>query len=117
LKPLFFLILSLLFWIAPAVLAVDTIQPAEASKRAGEEVYAGGFRCQRSCDAKAVAFIKLGEAYQRQVFTGFIQNLNAINEETPLISFIVNTNHSNETKFAGSKRGGPRLNSRASSDD
>jgi hypothetical protein len=41
-KPFLFLILCLFFSAAPSALAIDTIQPSDASKHAGEEVYVEG---------------------------------------------------------------------------
>jgi hypothetical protein len=83
-KPLLFLILTTLFSVAPAILAIDTIQPTEASKHAGEEVYVEGVVAGVHATPKGAAFINLGEAYPHQVFTGFIQNLGAIGDEASL---------------------------------
>ena len=85
-KPLFFLILTTLFSVAPATLAIDTIQPAEASKHAGEEVYVEGVVASVHATPKGTAFINLDKAYPNQVFTGFIQNLSAIGDEAWLNS-------------------------------
>jgi hypothetical protein len=81
-KPFLFLILCLFFSAAPSVLAIDTIQPADAAKRAGEEVYVGGVVASVHATPKGVAFINLNEAYPHQIFTGFIPNLSAIGDET-----------------------------------
>lgn len=75
------LILTVLFSVAPATLAIDTIQPTEASKHAGEEVYVEGIVASVHATPKGVAFINLDKAYPNQVFTGFIQNLNAVGDE------------------------------------
>jgi DNA/RNA endonuclease YhcR with UshA esterase domain len=80
-KPLLFLILTVLFSMAPAMLAIDTIQPAEAPKHAGEEVYVEGVVASVHTTPKGTAFINLDKAYPNQVFTGFIQNLSAIGDE------------------------------------
>jgi hypothetical protein len=76
-----FLLLAVLFSMAPAMLAIDTIQPAEASKHAGEEVYVEGVVASVHATPKGTAFINLDKAYPNQVFTGFIQNLSAIGDE------------------------------------
>jgi hypothetical protein len=81
-KPFLFLILCLFFSAAPSVLAIDTIQPSEASKHAGEEVYVEGMVASVHATPKGVAFINLGEAYPHQIFTGFIPNLSAVGDET-----------------------------------
>jgi hypothetical protein len=80
-KPFLFLILCLFFSAAPSVLAIDTIQPSDASKHAGEEVYVEGLVAGVHATPKGVAFINLGEAYPHQVFTGFIPNLSAVGDE------------------------------------
>jgi hypothetical protein len=80
-KALFFLILAVLFSMAPAILAIDTITPSEASKHAGEEVYVEGVVASVHATPKGVAFITLGVAYPHQVFTGFIQNFSVIGDE------------------------------------
>src|ERR1700738_5104736 len=84
-KPLFFLILAIAFSVAPATLAnaqtVAVIPANEAAKHNGEEVYVEGVVASVHATPKNVAFINLGEAYPHQVFTGFIQNLNAIGDE------------------------------------
>jgi len=81
-KPFLFLILCLFFSAAPSVLAIDTIQPSYASKHAGEEVYVEGVVASVHATPKGVAFINLNEAYPRQIFTGFIPNLSAVDDET-----------------------------------
>jgi hypothetical protein len=81
-KPFLFLILCLFFSAAPAVLAVDTIQPSDASKHAGEEVYVEGMVASVHATPKDVAFINLNEAYPHRIFTGFIPNLSAVGDET-----------------------------------
>src|SRR5258708_5820657 len=74
-------ILAVLLSLAPATLAIDTIKPADASKYAGQEVIVEGIAASVHATQKGVAFINLGEAYPHQVFTGFIQNLDAIGGE------------------------------------
>jgi hypothetical protein len=80
-KPFLFLILCLFFSAAQSVLAIDTIQPPDALKHAGEEVYVEGVVASVHATPKGVAFINLGEAYPHQIFTGFIPNLSAIADE------------------------------------
>ncbi len=80
---LLFICAALAFHVARSQTAtiIPAIQPAEASKHAGEEVYLEGLVASVHASAKGAAFINLGEAYPHQVFTGFIQNLNAIGDE------------------------------------
>jgi len=80
-KPFLFLILCLFFSAVSSVLAIDTIQPSDASKHAGEEVYVEGVVASVHATPKGVAFVNLGEAYPHQVFTGFIPNLSAVGDE------------------------------------
>jgi hypothetical protein len=80
LKPFLFLILFI-FSTAQSVLAIDTIQPSDAWKHAGEEVYVEGVVASIHATPKGVAFINLGEAYPHQIFTGFIPSLNAFGDE------------------------------------
>jgi hypothetical protein len=80
-KPFLFLILGLFFSAAPPVLAIDTIQPSEAPKHAGEEIYVEGVVASVHANPKGVAFINLGEAYPHQIFTGFIPNLSVVGDE------------------------------------
>jgi DNA/RNA endonuclease YhcR with UshA esterase domain len=80
-KPFFFLILSVLFSVTPAAVAIDTIEPTEAAGHAGEEVIVEGVVASVHATPKGVAFINLGEAYPNQIFTGFISNLSAIGDE------------------------------------
>jgi hypothetical protein len=65
-KPFLFLILCLFFSAAPSALAIDTIQPSDASKHAGEEAYVEGIVASVHATSKGVAFISLYEAYPRQ---------------------------------------------------
>jgi hypothetical protein len=81
-KPFLFLILCLFFSAAPSVLAIDTIQPSDAPKHAGEEVYVEGVVASVHATPKGVAFINLGEACPHQIFTGFIPNLSTVGDET-----------------------------------
>jgi hypothetical protein len=53
------------------VLALDTIQPSDAAKHAGEEVYVEGIVASVHATPKGVAFINLNEAYPHQIFTGY----------------------------------------------
>jgi hypothetical protein len=80
-KPFLFLILFI-FLAAQSVFAIETIQPADASKHAGEEVYVEGVVASVHGAPKGVAFINLNEAYPHQIFTGFIPNLSAVGDET-----------------------------------
>jgi hypothetical protein len=81
-KPFLFLLIGLFFSAAPSVLAIDTIQPSDAWKHAGEEVYVEGVVASVHATPKGVAFINLNEAYPHQIFTGFIPNLSAVGDET-----------------------------------
>jgi hypothetical protein len=81
-KSFLYLLLFLFFSAAPSVLAINTIQPSDASKHAGEEVYVEGMVASVHATPKGVAFINLNEAYPHQIFTGFIPNLSAISDET-----------------------------------
>jgi hypothetical protein len=81
-KSFLLLILCLFFATARTVFAIDTIQPSDASKHAGEEVYVEGVVASVHATPKGVAFINLGEAYPHQIFTGFIPSLNAVGDET-----------------------------------
>jgi hypothetical protein len=67
-KQFFFLILTVLLLVAPEVLAIDTIKPAEAAQHAGEEVFVEGVVASVHATPKGVAFINFGEAYPNQVF-------------------------------------------------
>ncbi len=80
-KAFLLLILSALISVAPAGLAIDTIKPTEAAQHAGEEVFVEGVVASVHATPKGVAFINLGEAYPKQIFTGFISNLSAIGDE------------------------------------
>jgi hypothetical protein len=80
-KPFLFLLLCL-FLAAQSVLAIDTIQPSDAPKHAGEEVDVEGIVASVHATPKGVAFINLNEAYPHQIFTGFIPNLSAVGDET-----------------------------------
>jgi hypothetical protein len=80
-NPFLFLILCLFLSASPSVLAIDTIQPSDAPKHAGEEVYVEGVVASVHATPKGVAFINLDKAYPNQVFTGFIPNLSAIGDE------------------------------------
>jgi hypothetical protein len=80
-KPFLPLILSVLFLVAPAVLAIDAIKPTEAAHHAGDEVIVEGVVASVHATPKDVAFINLGEAYPNQIFTDFISNLSAIGDE------------------------------------
>jgi len=81
-NPFLFLILCLFFSAAQSVLAIDTIQPPDALKHAGEEVYVEGVVASVHATPKGVAFINLNEAYPHQIFTGFIPTLSAVGDET-----------------------------------
>jgi hypothetical protein len=70
-----------IFSAAPSVLAIDTIQPSDAPKHTGEEVYVQGMVASVHATPKGVAFINLDEAYPHQIFTGFIPNLSAVGDE------------------------------------
>ena len=67
-KPFLFLILCLFFSAAPSVLAIETIQPPDASKHAGEEVYVEGIVASVHATPKGVAFINLNEASKYLLF-------------------------------------------------
>jgi hypothetical protein len=81
-KPLLFLFLAVLFSMPPATLAIDIIKPTEAAQYAGQEVIVEGIVASVHATPKGVAFINLGGAYPHQIFTGFIQNLSAIGDES-----------------------------------
>jgi DNA/RNA endonuclease YhcR with UshA esterase domain len=85
-KPFLILFLSVFFSVAPTVMAIDTIKPAEAAQHAGEEVIVEGVVAGVHATSKGIAFINLGEAYPNQIFTGFISNLSAIGDEAWLNS-------------------------------
>jgi hypothetical protein len=57
-KPFLFRILCLFFSAAQSVLAIETIQPPDALKHAGEEVYVEGVVASVHATPKGVAFIK-----------------------------------------------------------
>jgi hypothetical protein len=79
-KPFLLLFLSVLVLLAPAVFATDTIiqrrLPDTPARKLRLRAWLPAFMRRQS-----VAF-KLDEAYPHQVFTGFIQNPNAISNET-----------------------------------
>ncbi len=66
----------------PATLAIDTIKPSDAAKYAGQEVIVEGIVASVHATPKGVAFINLDKAYPNPIFTGFVQNLSAIGDES-----------------------------------
>jgi hypothetical protein len=79
-KPFLFLLLCL-FSAAQSVFAIDTVQPPDAPRHVGEDVYVEGIVASVHATPKGVAFINLNEAYPHQIFTGFIPNLSLVGDE------------------------------------
>jgi hypothetical protein len=75
-NPFLFLILCLFFSAAQSVLAIDTIQPPDALKHAGEEVYVEGVVASVYGTPKGVAFINLNEAYPHQILAKRVKRRN-----------------------------------------